>query len=66
MDVIRRPRVGDHYRLRGTQIVAEVKAVSGGWIAVEIESEDLSMHWRDKAGDFDHRWVRVELARKGA
>lgn len=56
----KRPRIGDRYQLRGTQIVAEVVGDSPGWIGLKVESEDLSMQWRDKFTEFERRWARVE------
>ena len=61
--MIERPKVGDHFQLRGTQIVAEVKGVSGSWISLEVEDENMSMQWRERLSqDFERRWLRPELA----
>lgn len=54
---ITRPKIGDHFQLRGTQIVAEVKQVSIGWISLEVESDDMSMHWRESSREFPRRWL---------
>ena len=67
---VTRPRVGDRYQLRDREthgpdservgIVAEVKAISGSWVALEVQSDDLAMHWRDTIEKFRREWVKLE------
>lgn len=59
---MRRPKVGERYQLRGTQIVAEVTHATHPWIGLFLEDEANSMNWRIHAMEFERRWAKVETA----
>jgi hypothetical protein len=57
---MRKPRVGEVYKHMGTDVTAQVKAVTPGFVSLEVSDETASMHWRETIAHFQRRWRIVE------
>jgi hypothetical protein len=58
--MIRRPKVGEVYKHSLRPVTVEVKAVTPGFVSLEVSDETGSMHWRETLTYFQRFWRLVE------